>query len=97
MKRMLMLCTLTFLIGCKKEKEIEGVWTDTPQGILKFKILDDGRIESGNDANDPILRIDSDGDIFLRGKWIGKDSRITKRKSGIPHELHFYEEEGKKE
>lgn len=26
--------------------------------------------------NETVLYIDSDGDIFLRGKWIGKDSRL---------------------
>ena len=31
-----------------------------------------------NEADHVILYIDQDGDIFLRGKWIGKDARLPK-------------------
>ena len=53
------------------------VTTDTIKSVflIKEKPPMDILIQGDNDVL--IMKIDKDGDIFLRGKWIGKDKRLV--------------------
>lgn len=82
MKKILLLVPL--IIGCALKEEIvyaptvpyEGVMVSTsgwsePIPKIEWAIT----IEPA----DPILLIDQYGDIFLRGKWIGYDARLSEK------------------
>lgn len=45
--------------------------------VIESTIIASGFVFNFGQASPVILKIDSDGDIFLRGKWIGFDARLS--------------------